>query len=400
MIRFALLVLLLAACDKDPVRDQNQPQHEPPRPRRVIEPPVGNVRPLPPHLISTSGVGPYHLGDRMSDLMQQLPSGPRMAVFEIKDLLHRSLLRAEEGDSVLIGGEPGSVASFVSVLDEQVARTESGLHVGSTRADVAKLGPTVTDLDHARDRRLVQQRGLRFLFDSERDDAHVVAIVVATDTAAKDKPVHDASECQRPAPSDVAFGACLSSAGELVTVTAGEVSVRAPDSDKILAHTLLLSNVQFVVPLRTEGRDELVVVRRTDDGQTRTWSAYALKLDGTKLVVSIEPQTLYSVSAANARWIGAELKDVDLVLELTSTRDAIEVGGLLTTRADPPAPQTPLRDVVVISPAPPMKRHGKSASQEGSGAEGSDASAPNGDAGGAGSGSGARPGSNGASALQ
>jgi hypothetical protein len=372
----------------------------------VIEPPVGNVRPLPPHLISAAGVGPYHVGDRLNDLMQELPSGPRMEAFELPGvsggapMLHRTLLRAEENNSVLIGGEPGSVASFVSVLDEQVARTETGLHVGSTRAEVAKVGPAVPDLDHARDRRLVQQRGLRFFFDSERDDARVAAIVVATDSSAKDKPAHDQTECQRPAPSDTAFGACLSAAGELVTVASGELTVRAPDSDKVIAHTTLLSNVQFVAPLRTEGRDEIVVVRRTDDGQLRTWSAYALKLDGTKLVVSIEPQTLYQVSAANARWIGAELKDVDLVLELTATRDAIEVGGLLTTRADPPDAQAPWRDVVVISPAPPMKRRGKSASQEGSGADGSDGSAPGSDAGAAGSGSGARPGSNAPSALQ
>ena len=58
------------------------------------------------------------------------------------------------------------------------------------------------------------------------------------------------------------------------------------------------------------------------------------------------------------RWIGAELRDVELYLELAS-KDSIEVGGLLTTR-----PNGKLRDVVVISPVVIARGHGKSATSE------------------------------------
>jgi len=56
------------------------------------------------------------------------------------------------------------------------------------------------------------------------------------------------------------------------------------------------------------------------------------------------------------RWIGADLRDVELYLELTSRPDAIEVGGLLTTPGSPRT-ATKIRDVVVIANASvPRKR--------------------------------------------
>ncbi|MEJ7598131.1 MAG: hypothetical protein WKG01_09505 [Kofleriaceae bacterium] len=49
-------VLALAACsDRSSGR---QPAREEPQ-RRVIEPPSGTVRPMPPHAIRSVGVGPY-----------------------------------------------------------------------------------------------------------------------------------------------------------------------------------------------------------------------------------------------------------------------------------------------------------------------------------------------------
>ena len=65
-------------------------------------------------------------------------------------------------------------------------------------------------------------------------------------------------------------------------------------------------------------------------------------------------RVVYELTAANARWIGAELRDLELYLELTSRSDSIEVGGLLTTREG-----DVLRDIVVISPVLVPRRRGK-----------------------------------------
>jgi hypothetical protein len=72
-------------------------------------------------------------------------------------------------------------------------------------------------------------------------------------------------------------------------------------------------------------------------------------------VKALDPAPLYQLTAASARWIGAELRDVELYLEVTSKPDTIEVGGLLTTRIS-----DKLHDVVVISPVPVPRKHVKS----------------------------------------
>lgn len=374
MIRHApilLAALTLVACGNRHDPNGQNPVREEPRSRRVIEPPVGIVRPLPPHLISTAGVGPYRLGDRLADLLQQLPSGPRLAVFEIPGVLHRSLIRAEEDDSVLIGGESGSVASFVAVLDPQVARTESGIHVGSTREDLAKMGDPLVDPTRAHDPRIVipaAMRNLRIVFPDRTTD-RVAAIVVTADTTPPPRTA-DVGICARPADTLGSFGTCMlgSPPGELVTVDGADLYVRSADTERIVAAMRLPAGVVFVRPLRVEGRDELVVITRTDETTARTWSLTAYRVESGRLLRSVEPSVLYSISAANARWIGVELRAIDLVLELVAGRDVIEVGGLLTTDAESSEAHSPWRDVVVISPVSVTRRHGRSAPADGSSA--------------------------------
>lgn len=353
-----LAALALVACSDRSRNDRASTEAEAPRQRRVIEPPVGVVRALPPHPIRANSVGPYKLGEKLSELLEQLPSGPRMVLFEVPGLLHRSLIRAED-DAVLIGGEPQGTANFVAVVGSEVARTESNIHVGSTRAElVAALGPLVEDLERAHDPRLVIPRGLknaRVILDDDR----ISAIAILAEPEAPPPPVVK-NECVRPAPVDKAFGACLTGLGELVTVSENEITIRAPDSDRAFV-PLKLANIVFAAPLRTaDGRDELVVVTRTDDAQLRSWSLVALRFDGGKITRSVDPTPLYAVSSANARWIGAEVREVELYLELANREDGIEVGGLLTTR-----PNTgPTRDVVVISTVSVARRRGKPPSVE------------------------------------
>jgi hypothetical protein len=337
-------LLLVAACDRD--KPPPPPPRNPSPPRRIIEPPTtGIVRQLPPHAIRADGVGPYIIGDKVSALLQQLSSGPRIMRFEIPGVVRTSVIRAEEDDAIVIGGETASTVTFVAVVGgSEIARTEkSNVHVGSTTAELEQaLGPSIVDPDRARDPRLVipsQQRNLRVVLDGER----IMAIVVTSDDP-KPRPVPEGT-CTRPTESKPGrFGACLTQAGELVEIDGEEVTVRSATADNKIA-SIKIPNLMFAAPLRHEGRDEIVAVTSTEDPQERRWSLVAYRLEGTRFVRTIDSEQIYEMTSSRTRWIGAELRDVQLFLELTSQSDGIEVGGLLTTQSG-----SRIRDVAVISP--------------------------------------------------
>jgi hypothetical protein len=353
--RLLTIALLLAAGCSDDERKPTVRAAEPQPPRRVISPPAGTmVRSLPPHAIRADGVGPYRLGEKVSSLMAQLPSGPRIARFEIPGVVSTSVIRAEE-DTVLIGGETTSTAMFVAVVGPEVARADSNVHVGSTVDELVQgMGPLADDPEHARDPRLVVPaalRNARVVLDGEQ----IVAIVIAHDrTPIKIGPQPEAP-CKRPEPAGKKqIGVCLSSAGELVDLEDDELVVHPADSERTL-HTLRAPGLVFAAPLRHpgDGRDELVVVTRVDQTHRRTWTLHAYRLEGARLVRTID-QELYGLSAMQSRWIGADLQDVELYLELASRPDAIEIGGLLTRRAG-----ERVRDVALLSPKVVARRHHK-----------------------------------------
>jgi hypothetical protein len=386
VIRFFLLLVALLACSDRDRSENAQARADQPRQRRVIEPPVGVVRALPPYAIRATGVGPYKLGERLSDLLDQLPSGPRVALFEVPDLLHRSLIRAED-NAVLIGGEPQSTATFVAVVGADVARTESGIRVGSKRAElVPALGPMLRLPDRAHDPRIEIHAGLKNARIIVDDDDRVSSITIVAEPAPAPAPAATAGECIRPASTDKAIGSCMTTTGELIEIGENEITMRAPGSDKVTP--IRVPNVRFAVPLRmADGKDELVAVARTDEAQLRTWSLVAFRIEGGKLVKSIDPKVLYQVSSSTARWIGAEVNEVDLYLELWSRADSIEVGGLLTTR--PNGGET--RDVVVISTVSVAHKRGKPVAADTGSAETPDAGTATRDGSSSGSGEVANP---------
>jgi hypothetical protein len=351
----AVAVGCLAACGNRHPEKKEVP-HEPQRARRVIEPSTDRVGPLPPYAIRADGVGPYKIGEKLSVLLERLASGPRIALFEIPGVVHRNVIRAED-DSILIGGEQASTASFVAVVGAEVARTESGIHVGSTRDElIAALGPPVDDPEQARDPRLVVPSSvpnLHAVFAADR----IAAIVVATGAAAPRR----VTDCQRPAATETAIGACLTQTGELIERGTDDITVRGADGEHALAPPLRVPGLVFAAPLRSaaEARDELAVITRTDEPASRTWWLALYRFDGVRLMRTVEASPLYQLSSTNARWIGADLHDVDLYLELTSRPDSIEVGGLLTTLSSSRT-TTKIRDVVVISPASVPRRRPKS----------------------------------------
>jgi hypothetical protein len=92
------VVLVVGGCSD---HDKPEVKRDPERPRRVIEPASRGVRALPPYAIRAEGVGPYKLGASAADVLEQLPSGPRIQQFSIPDLVHLDMLRGEEDGSTM-----------------------------------------------------------------------------------------------------------------------------------------------------------------------------------------------------------------------------------------------------------------------------------------------------------
>jgi hypothetical protein len=166
----------------------------------------------------------------------------------------------------------------------------------------------------------------------------------------------------------------MTPAGELIELGNDDLVIKTADGERTLAAPPRFPGLVFAAPLRSafDGRDELVVITRADEATLRTWSITAFRLEGTRLIRTVDATLLYQLSTANARWIGADLHAVELYLELTSRADGIDVGGLLTTPGTPRAseaptagaPATKIRDVVVISAASVNRHRGKPALAE------------------------------------
>ena len=372
-----LFATLLAACDRDAPKTKPR---DPQPPRRIIEPPTtGVARQLPPHAIRADGIGPYKIGERVAALLQQLPSGPRIMRFEIPAVVRTSVFRAEDDGSIIIGGETASTVTFVAVVGgSEIARTEkSNVHVGSSVEELERaLGPLIDDPDRARDPRLLipsQQRNLRALRDGDR-----IAALVVTSDATSSRTIPEPA-CTRPEVPEGKrwYAACLTQGGELVEVDNDEVIVRQANGEGKVA-SLRIPNLVFAEPLRHlgEGRDEIVAITSTEDAQSRRWSIVAYRLEGARFVRSLDSEVIYEMTNARTRWIGAELRDVQLFLEMTSQTDGIEVGGLLTTQAG-----AKIRDVVVISSIRVDRKTGKSLQADGGTGAGAGSAAARVDAG-------------------
>jgi hypothetical protein len=298
------------------------------------------VRPLPPHAIRADGVGPYRLGAALTDLLDQLPSGPRIETIDIPGVVHHSVLRAEDG-TIIVGGEPLGKATFAAVVGSEVARTESGIHVGSTRDEIVRaLGAPLEDPERARDPHVIVPSGLRnarIVLDEDR----AVALVITADEAGR--------------------------AGATTPEDPTDAAARA-DAEKVLAR---IPNLMFSAPLRDPAgaREELVAIARIDEPQQRTWTLRTFRLEGAHFVAAMDPEPVYQLTAASARWIGADVQNLELYLEVRSRPDALEVGGLLTTRIG-----DKWRDVVVISPKIVPRKHTRPAANEPMNAGTSDAS--------------------------
>lgn len=348
-----LLALGLLACSSN--GDKGPPKLDAGRTRRVIEPPTGTVRPLPPHAIDPGGVGPYRLGVTQAAILAALPV-PRVATLEIEDVLDASVVRAED-DTILVGGRPGEPISFIAALAKGIVRTEAGLGVGASRAELAGLGPERVDPRATRDPRIVipaSRPGTHFLLENDT----VAAILLrAADSApvpaaaGGDGGVADAgvpAGCAGALPASEAdlqaaaglksparvWAACMSSSGREAIVVAGDVVVVVVvvDAEGARARRIAkeeLRGLVWAAPLRVEpDRDELVAITERRDGDQLVLTLHAFRLTGGKLVRQVE-KDVYAVTETKAQWIGARVADLRLLLTVEARPDGYEVGGVL-----------------------------------------------------------------------
>jgi hypothetical protein len=343
--------------------------------RRVIVPAIGDVRPLPPHAIRGEGVGPYRLGTPLDAVLAQLPSGPRVALLDLQGVVDVSVVRAED-DGVLVGGESvGGSAVYIAVVRPDVARTEAGIGVGSTRRELeAAMGPPLVDARVARDPDLAAFSalpGARFVLRGDRVSA---VLLRRRDPAEPAQPAHGhepGTECgagPRPETAIAAAGlrgetprlvpTCMGAGGEVAVVTDNAVTVVAGDGERTRRlGSLDVRGVRFAAPVRVDGRDELVVVAERGAEVERVIAVSLYRLEGGKLVRSAE-QDVYRIAATSAGWIGARLSNLDVLLEVEGRADALVVGGVLVHREDAggvvrgAAPLEPVRVPRRRKPAP------------------------------------------------
>jgi hypothetical protein len=345
------LAVGLAACSSG--SDQAPPRLDGGRPRRVIEPPTGTVRPLPPHGIDPGGIGPYRLGVTHAEVLAPLPV-PRSVTLEIEEVLDSYVVRFED-DQILLGGRPGEPISFIAALAKDIIRTEAGLGVGARRGELTALGAERQSPRAARDPRIVipaSMPGTRFLLDNDvvvaillRDEASAAPAAPASDGGAAPLDAGVAAGCAAALPAsepDVVaaaglksvarvFPACLSAAGAHALVVAGDVMV-VIDAEGAKARRVAKEELRGLVwasPLRVEpDRDDLVAVTEQRDGDEVVLTLHTFRLEGGRLV-RLASEEVYELTETRAQWIGARVEDLRLLLTVEARGEDYEVGGVL-----------------------------------------------------------------------
>lgn len=359
------------------------------RRRRLFQPPAGEVRAVPPHAIHANGVGPYALGRSLRDVLGMLSRGPRVMLMQIDGVVDYSLVRAES-DSLLIGVEPLGGVAFVSVLDTETARTESGIGVGTGSAQLAEaLGPPLVAPDLALPPRIVGFASLpsvRFLLD---EPGGRVAAVVVRGAQEPDEAVDAAAaapvEPRDAGAVDAAAGAACLDGGDLVghmdeIVRAAEVTRAEVDASlrfgcfsaavpEALVHTgdrvVALGSaagtepaavrrlavhpaagIVFAAPLDVDGdgRSEVAVVKQREAGGERRVEVEILRLDSGRFV-PVAAAEVYRLSERNTAWVGAALGEIEILVELQAVAGDVAVSGLYVhhgqTGLDTVAPLVP-----------------------------------------------------------
>jgi hypothetical protein len=358
-----LLVVTALACGE---RDAT-PRHEDGGVgRRVFDPPPRKVRAVPPYRIADAGIGPYRLGDPLREVFELLPGGPRVELLQLERLVDFSLVRTD-GDKLVIGADRSAAVAFVAALGPGVARTEDGVEVGTSVDEVERhLGPRAA-APAVVDPRLIRYAAAPGLRIVALDGAVAALLVAATPPAGRPRA---APRCPRRLESELALvTAARLKAGARVhlgcfTGAGGEALVVGPTGFAVVGGVTgrvrrLLGDAREdlafggALDLDGDARDEIVLVRRPR-GDALVVAVEVLSVEGGRLVPRLGPggATVYQLATPAAEWIGARLRDLDVLIEVAGSGDGVAVGGVFVRRGP-----GGLRDVAPLSPvALPLSR--------------------------------------------
>jgi len=360
------VALALVACPGRSAPPAPEVAADAPPARRAPAPPEP-VHAYPPHAIRSDGVGPYLIGMDMKEVLRELPEGPHLELLMLGKYLNWRMVRSE-GGALIIGGDAKNQVGYVAVLGAEVARTQVGVGVGVTAAELAKaLGKPIEPGDVVRDRRVDEFEslpGVRFVTDvgpeAPADKAKVIAVVVARGDGAEPRApslcrtggalasarsdVLQAARGRNPPPAEgapapiVRYGCVSAAAPEAIVLSGGELAVVAgePGSGKLRrVASVPAPGAQFVGPLDVDGdgRDEIIwgAQHRGDNGELAL-EIHALRWDAGKLneVVSERPIVIGVDAAAAA---GVTPAQVELAVEVRASGGALAVGGIYLARS-------------------------------------------------------------------
>jgi len=330
-----------------------------PPPRRPAAPPEP-VHAYPPHAIRSDGVGPYHIGMDMKDALRELPEGPHLELLQLGKYANWRIVRSEGGDIVIgASADAKNQVGYVAVLGAEVARTQAGVRVGMTGAEVAKaLGKPQEPGDVIRDRRIDEFEGLpgvRFVTDGSleapAERAKVIAVLVARPS--EDPEARAPSVChtggalasQRgdllaaarkggaPVDAVVRFGCVTAAAPEAIILGGGEIAVVAGDPGKLRRLAVVPAAAEFIgaLDLDGDGKEEIVWGAQHKSDTELALEVHALRWDAGRLVeVLADRPIVIGVEAAAAD--GVSPAQIDLAIELRANGGALSVGGIYLAR--------------------------------------------------------------------
>lgn len=313
---------------------------------------------MPPHNIHATGVGPYELAARLQETLALLPSDQRrVELFKVAGLFDYRLLRTD-GDALVIGVGRRTGVDFISVLDPDIARTESGVGVGAAFQElVATLGAEKVPKGVVRDARLVTFESLpntRFIV--ERGKA-LAAVIASPPEVRPDDPAVLESEGKDPdagcraqrllerrdeleaiaklgPAASVSVGCLVSEGGEAVVSAGDMIRVIAADVTgrlRVIA-SRKVPGLDFVALLEQSAeRSDLYVVAQRLTLEDREVVVSRFRLNSGRLQNEWE-RIAFRLKATAAAWIGAEIRRAHFMIELRGTESAIEIGGIFVVK--------------------------------------------------------------------
>ncbi len=326
---------------------------------------------MPPHNIHGAGVGPYELSASFQKTLALLPNGPRVERFESEGLFDYRLMRTDN-DALLLGVGRRNLVTFISVLDPDIARTESGIGVGAGVEElIGALGAVRTVEGTGSDPRIVTYTalpGTRFVVEKGTVVAAVVMEApsepakpegeIAADTdpalvpkdAPKDSPKGD---CERQKFRDrkaevlrlAGFGrkstsllwTCLGDGSGEVVVRSGEwlkvIDSPGVDAPLRMVAKLRVPGLKFAAALKTGApRSELYTVSSKRDSKVHDVVVTRYKV-GNARILPVWSRSAFKLKSSAASWLGTRLDDTDFLVEVRGRDRLVEVGGFFVQRS-------------------------------------------------------------------